>query len=112
MRPTHSPLSSKLPIEWSPELEAAFQVSSKETIKQRELGVKSFNPSLPTCLAREWNKFGTAPALLLHCPHPVPTKSAVLGRYNTGWQPIFTDSKFYTQVEQSYVLTVNHCNMN
>ena len=67
MRPTHSPLSNKLPLAWYPELEAAFKVSSREIIKQRELGVKSF-PSLPTCLARDWNKFGTAPAMPLPCP--------------------------------------------
>ena len=66
-RPIHSPLYSKLPLAWSPELEAAFKVSSREIIKQRELGVKSF-PSLPTCLARDWNKFGTAPAMPLPCP--------------------------------------------
>ena len=94
------------------ELEAAIQVSSKKTIKQRKLGVKNFNPSLPTCLARDWNKFGTAPALLLHCHHPVPTKSAVLRCYNTSWQPIFIDSKFYTQAEQSYTPIINPCNTN
>ena len=42
MRPTHSPLYSKLPLEWSLELKAAFQVSSKETIKPRELRVKGY----------------------------------------------------------------------
>ena len=112
MRPTHSPLYSKLPLEWSLELKAATQVSSKETIKHRKLEVKSFNPYLPTCLAKDGNMFGTASALLLPCPHPVPTKSAVIGCYDTGWQPIFINSQFYTQAEQSYALIINPRNNN
>ena len=53
MRPIHNPLPSKLPLAWSPELEAAFKVSSRKIIQQHKLGVKSFNPSPPNYKARD-----------------------------------------------------------
>ena len=53
MKPIRHLLSSKVPLAWSPELEAAFQASKKEIIKHCKLGVRSFNPSLPTCLATD-----------------------------------------------------------
>ena len=111
MRPTHSPLSSKLPLAWSPELKATFKVSSKEIIKQHKLGVKSFNPSLPTYLARDWNKFGTAPAKLQH-PCPAPPKGAVLGCCDTSQQTVFMDNKSYTKAEPSYAPIVTPRNTN
>ena len=64
MRPIHSPLPSKLPLAWSPELKAASEDSSRKIIKQQKFEAKSFNPSSYTNMARDGNKFGTTPAML------------------------------------------------
>ena len=53
--------------------EVAFQASKKEIVKQCELGIRSFNPSLPTCLAMDWSKFGISYWLCqkrCFCPAP------------------------------------------
>ena len=41
MRLTHGPLSSKVPLAWPTELEAASQAASEEIIKQRKEAVIS-----------------------------------------------------------------------
>ena len=56
MKPIRHLLSSKVPFAWSPEFETAVQASKKEIIEQCELGVRSFNPLHPTCLATDWSK--------------------------------------------------------
>ena len=76
MKPIHSPLRSKLPLAWSPELKAASEDSSRKIIKQHKLRAKSFNLLSPTNIARDGNKFGTAPAVLqdplprIYCREP------------------------------------------
>merc|ERR1712002_1421912 len=48
MLPFRHLLSSKLPFHWSPELQAAFDSSKEEIIRQCEKGVRTFSL---TCMA-------------------------------------------------------------
>ena len=48
MEPFHYLLESKVPFQWSPELQTAFEESKREIIKQCEKGVRLFDPKLPT----------------------------------------------------------------
>ena len=99
MDPFRHLLSSKVPFCWSPELEEAFQLSKQEIVRQCEAGVKSFDTSLPTCLATDWSKMGMGFWLCQkHCSCPGKTP----GCCSTGWQTVFMGSRFCSQAEQSY----------
>ena len=58
MVPFRHLLSSKVPFNWTPELQSAFDASKQEIIRQCEKGVRSFDPTLPTALATDWAKIG------------------------------------------------------
>jgi hypothetical protein len=99
MEPFRHLLSNKVPFSWSPDLEAAFQASKKEVVRQCMEGVRSFNPSLPTCLATDWSKFGIGYWLCqkrCSCPGRTP------GCCPTGWQTVSVGSRFCHQAEQNY----------
>ena len=64
IRPIHTLLPSKLPLTWSSELKSASEDSSRKITKQHKLYDKSFNPSPPTDVARDRNKFSTAAGML------------------------------------------------
>ena len=57
MLPFRHLLSSKLPFYWSEELQAAFDNSKDEIIKQCQKGVRLFSLTAPTALATDWSKF-------------------------------------------------------
>ena len=58
MEPFRHLLSTKTPFAWSAELEAAFVASKEAIITACVEGVKTFDPSRPTCLATDWSKMG------------------------------------------------------
>ena len=100
MAPFRHLLSSKVPFQWSEELQAAFDASKQEIIRQCEHGVRTFDPSLPTALATDWAKFGMGYWLTQkHCScsgDPTP------GCCKTGWQTVFCGSKFCSPAESRY----------
>ena len=99
MQPFRHLLSSKTPFSWSPELEAAFQTSKAEVVRQCWEGVRSFDPRLPTALATDWSKTGMGFWLTQKrcvCEGMKP------GCCNTGWQTVFVGSRFCTGAEQRY----------
>ena len=67
MEPFRHLLSNKVPIAWSPELKAAFQASKREIVEQCTQGVRMFDPTLPTCLATDWSKYGVGYWLCQKC---------------------------------------------
>ena len=99
MDPFRHLLSSKVPFNWTPQLQEAFDASKQEILKQCETGVRSFDPKLPTALATDWAKFGMGFWLTqkhCHCPGSTP------GCCQTGWQTVYVGSRFCTAAESRY----------
>ena len=99
MLPFRHLLSSKVPFSWSAELEMAFQASKQEIVRQCQEGVRTFNPSLPTCLCTDWSKFGMGFWL---CQKRCQCSGAKPGCCTTGWQTVYVGSRFCHQAEQNY----------
>ena len=100
MAPFRHLLSSKVPFQWSSELQVAFDASKQEILKQCEHGVRSFDPSLPTALATDWAKIGMGYWLTQkHCTCP---GDPVPGCCPTGWQTTFCGSRFCSPAESRY----------
>lgn len=99
MLPFRHLLSSKVPFSWSPELEKAFSASKREIVEQCREGVWSFNPSLPTCLATDWAKYGMGYWL---CQKHGQCEGVKPGCCPSGWQTVFVGSRFCTEAEQRY----------
>jgi hypothetical protein len=101
MQPMKHLLSTKIPFSWSPELEAAFEESKREVVRQCELGVRTFDPTLPTALATDWCKTGMGYWLTqkrCRCPGP----EVKPGCCPTGWQTVYVGSRFCTSAETRY----------
>ena len=102
MAPFRHLLSSKVPFEWSEELQTAFEASKKEILAQCEKGVRSFNPELPTALATDWAKLGLGFWLCQkHCDCPFKTQP-IPGCCPSGWQTVYCGSKFCSPAESRY----------
>ena len=102
MAPFRHLLSSKVPFEWSDELQAAFEASKREIVAQCEKGVRSFDPKLPTALATDWAKLGLGFWLCQkHCSCPIGNQP-VPGCCPTGWQTVYCGSKFCSPAESRY----------
>ena len=100
MAPFRHLLSSKVPFQWSVELQAAFDASKQEILKQCELGVRSFDPSLPTALATDWAKLGIGWWLTQkHCICP---GDPIPGCCKGGWQTVYCGSRFCSPAESRY----------
>ena len=99
MQPFRHLLSTKSTFQWTPDLETAFQASKEEIIRQCELGVKSFDPNLPTALATDWSKLAVGFWLCQQHCNCQPSKP---GCCNTGWQTVYVGSKFCTPAESRY----------
>ena len=96
MQPFRHLLSTKVPFQWSPDLDKAFEASKNEIIRQCATGVRNFDPALPTALATDWSKQAMGYWLCQkHC-HCDSTKP---GCCNTGWQTIYCGSKFCSPAE-------------
>ena len=100
MAPFRHLLSSKVPFEWSEELQVAFDASKQEILRQCEHGVRTFDPKLPTALATDWAKLGIGYWLTQkHCSCPGdPTP----GCCTSGWQTVYCGSRFCTPAESRY----------
>ena len=99
MLPFRHLLSSKVPFSWSSELDAAFTASKQEVVRQCREGVRKFDPSLLTCLATDWSKWGMGFWLCQkHCSCPTDRPGCCF----TGWQTVFVGSRFCHQAEQHY----------
>ena len=93
MLPFRHLLSTKVPFQWSPDLEKAFQMSKSEIVRLCESGIRSFNPALPTALATDWSKL--ACGLWLCQKHCKCDKTPIRpGCCPDGWQTVFCASKF------------------
>ena len=102
MAPFRHLLSSKVPFEWSPQLQEAFEASKREILRQCEKGVRSFDPILPTALATDWAKVGVGFWLTQkHCSCPI-SSTPVPGCCPSGWQTIYCGSKFCSPAESRY----------
>ena len=100
MAPFRHLLSSKVPFQWSTELQTAFDASKQEIIKQCERGVRTFDPTLPTALATDWAKLGMGFWLTQkHCACPGDPLPACCP---TGWQTVFCGSRFCSPAESRY----------
>ena len=99
MLPFRHLLSAKVPFSWSAELETAFQASKQEIVRQCQEGVRTFNPSLPTCLATDWCKFGMGFWL---CQKRCQCSGVKPGCCDSGWQTVYVGSRFCHQAEQNY----------
>ena len=102
MAPFRHLLSTKVPFQWSEELQSAFEASKLEIVAQCEKGVRSFDPKLPTALATDWAKIGIGFWLTQkHCKCPV-RQEPLPGCCPTGWQTVYCGSKFCTPAESRY----------
>ena len=100
MAPFRHLLSSKVPFQWSPELQTAFDASKQEILRQCEQGVRSFDNNLPTALATDWSKTGIGYWLTQkHCSCP---GDPLPGCCPTGWQTVYCGSKFCTPAQSRY----------
>ena len=100
MAPFRHLLSSKVPFQWSDELQAGFEASKLEIIQQCEKGVRSFDPDLPTALATDWAKLGIGWWLTQkHCTCP---GNQLPGCCPSGWQTVYVGSRFCTAAESRY----------
>ena len=101
MLPFKHLLSTKAPFAWSPDLEAAFQKSKMEIIKQIDRGVRSFDVNKPTALATDWSKWASGFWLTQkHCS--CYQEIVKPGCCANGWQTVFCGSKFNTPAESRY----------
>ena len=99
MAPFRHLLSSKVPFNWTPELQSAFDASKQEIIRQCEKGVRSFDPTLPTALATDWAKIGMGFWLTQkHCQCSGTTP----GCCKSGWQTVYVGSRFCNNAESDY----------
>ena len=108
MLPFRHLLSSKVPFQWSPDLELAFQKSKREIVRLCEKGIRSFNPALPTALATDWSKFACGLWLCQkHCS--CDQTPAMPGCCPGGWQTIFCSSSFNNPAESRYAPIEGEC---
>ena len=108
MQPFRHLLSTKSPFAWSPDLEAAFQQSKLEIVRQCEKGVKSFDPAKPTALATDWSKWASGFWLTQkHCQ--CLQEITKPGCCSAGWQTVFCGSKFNTPAESRYAPIEGEC---
>ena len=99
MAPFKPLLSSKAAFSWSAELEAAFQESKREIVRQCQAGVRAFDPNRATALATDWSKSGMGFWLAQkHCW----CASQVPGCCQHGWQTVLVGSRFCTGAESRY----------
>ena len=99
MAPFRHLLASKAPFAWSPELDAAFQASKEEILRQCEQGVRTFDPNRRTCLATDWSKTGLGFWL---CQQRCNCSTGVPGCCPNGWQTVYVGSRFCSGAEQRY----------
>ena len=99
MLPFKHLLSSKVPFSWSADLDKAFEASKREIVRQCREGVRSFNPSLPTCLATDWSKVAMG---LWLCQKRCSCDNGKPGCCPKGWQTVYVSSRFCHQAEQNY----------
>ena len=96
MVPFRHLLSSKVPFQWSPDLENAFKKSKLEIVRLCENGIISFDPALPTALATDWSKYACGLWLCQkHCD--CETTPIQPGCCQSGWKTVFCSSKFNCQ---------------
>ena len=99
MAPFRSLLSSKLPFCWSDELEAAFQHSKAEILRQCCSGVRKFDPTKNTALATDWSRQAVGCWLtqqFCSCSSDVPRCCP------TGWQTVHVSSQFNSPGVSNY----------
>ena len=100
MAPFRHLLSSKVPFQWSEELQKAFDASKLEILSQCDHGVRTFNPNLPTALCTDWSKLAMGYWLTQrHCKCP---GNPVPGCCTDGWQTVYCGSKFCSPAESRY----------
>ena len=81
-------------VQWSPDLDTAFQSSKEKIVKQCVLGVQSFDPAWATVLATDWSKFAMGFWL---CQKHCNCESSVPGCCNQGWKPLNVEVSLFTR---------------
>ena len=99
MLPFKHLLSSKTSFSWSPELEEAFKASKQEVVDQCMLGVRTFDPNLPTALSTDWCKTGMGFWL---CQKKCKCVELKPGCCPKGWQTVYVGSRFCNGAESRY----------
>ena len=92
-------LKPKAKFEWTPELDHAFTRSKEEIISKIIQGIKTFDPSLTTCLATDYSKSGIGFHLLqkkCSCSNITPICC------KDGWSIVFAGSRFLNDAETRY----------
>ena len=88
---------------WNPQLQQLFEESKERIIEAVKMGIKTYNPLLPTCIQCDWSQTGVGYLLLQkHCKcslENIPTCCA------SGWKLIYAGSRFTTSPESRYSAT-------
>ena len=99
MAPFRHLLKPKSIFEWTRELQETFDKSKQEIINKIIDGIKTYDPSLVTCLAPDFCKTGLGFHLLqkkCKCEHITPVCC------KDGWSIVFAGSRFTNQHEARY----------
>ena len=99
MTPFRHLLKPKSIFEWTRELQETFDKSKQEIINKIIDGIKTYDPSLVTCLAPDFCKTGLGFHLLqkkCKCEHITPVCC------KDGWSIVFAGSRFTNQHEARY----------
>ena len=106
MSPFKPFLSPKCSFQWTPELDAAFNLSKEIIIEAICHGVEIFDPSKRTCLRPDWSRQGIGYFLLQkHCA----CDSTLPSCCTTGWKIVLAGSRFLSSTEQRYAPIEGEC---
>ena len=107
MHPFRELRSKKTPFHWDETLEAAFQKSKQEIIRQVYEGVRSYDLNKPTCLATDWSKMGLGFSLMQkHCKCSGKPDPNCGGGH---WKLVFAGSKTTNESQSRYSPTEGEC---
>lgn len=99
MAPFKKLLSPKTKFAWTEELDAAFERSKVEIIKEIQKGVEIFDPKRRTCLRTDWSKTGISFYLSQkHCNCQLMSP----GCCDDGWRITLAGSRFMRPAESRH----------
>ena len=106
MSPFKPFLSPKCSFQWTPELDATFNLSKEIIIEAICHGVEIFDPLKRTCLRPDWSRQGIGYFLLQkHCT----CDSTLPNCCTTGWKIVLAESRFLSSTEKRYAPIEGEC---